>query len=682
MNLISPYGVIAKYEYPPLKGFFLHPKSDEADAGWTVTTNENTGEVNIPGTPGGGGTYRFIGWGLKGGAGWKVHHTPGDFFYGEIDWVGKQKNPDLPTHGKYRLSYHGPNTRYFGTDQFTYGSSSDHNNIYMEGRCIAVAPYPVLGAALRIEKEEPTPDQVEEGAVPRDVLVLVAVCLDGSEEKVLRKVIPSFSYGVTRTKYTDEFRKLEMEMFDDEDFPLGWEMIGSFSITEGTQHGGATLESPRVPWFFNESGTRAVCVRECSVKITIDGTEETQESYHKFSLTVSDGARNASYDDEGQDGPGFTVRVATKATRAPDWVNETKWPNTYSPKLTHKWAVVDIRQHITMNGYIVVASDFRGDEEVNIKYQISHYTRQNHFMYRGIDTEENIPEGYASYRNTNDIYGDVVYVNSLNLTVDMVQNPYGVTVPTILQDEEAFLVFPGDEKHHIYRRFSGTRSMFETGESDPNDPYTFFVFTLTQYPHVADLRQPYIASFIDYMVYAGYSTPLKDQYKYEQIYTGNTEDYTVIHEVKSPQSVTPPIHRGFDWRKVWAPVSGAVQGQYVWDTEHIKEYTVLDALWYTSALSAGRWPETAPNPTDFYENSTVYKFDTDMLPIKGILQSSSNGYRKLGSGRDDHGNLAFSMEYRNAEGELKYYNYLDNGSMDSLTKASGPNTRFFSIGVS
>lgn len=684
MNLISPYGAITKYEFPPLKGFFIHPKSDAADSGWTVTTNVDTGEVYIPGTSGGGGTYRFIGWGTDGRPGWKINHTPGDFYYGEVDWVGKQKNPALPTHGKYRLSYHGPTTRYFGSDRFSYGSSEDHNNIYMEGRCISVAPGPVLGAALRVEKTTPTAEEEEAGVTPIDVLVLFVVCLVDDQEHVYRKELQSFSAGVTRTKYTEKFRNKEMALYDDDENPTGWYLIGSFSITSADQFGGATLGTPRVPWFFNESATEAVCVRECDTTLSILGVEEVQKSYNKFLLKIDANGFRATHSDEGQTGPGFTVKITTKLERNPDWVNNTPWPSVLSPAMIHTWAVIELRQVLVMTGHLIVAADYEGDTQVEMKYEIDHTLRFSHFLYKGDDDpEEFAAAGDSRYANTGDMYGDLVYVAGLDLDLDTVQEPFGKTTVVSSINEQAYLTIEAkNEKHPIYKRLSGTRTEFETGTIDPQDYINYYTFSLTQYPHVVDLRQHYLASYIDYLVYTKLLTTYKDRYKSEQIYTGESPDYTVIAENKDPQTTIPTIGLGFIWSDVFAAGYPATSGKYTWDVEHVEEYRVLDGLWYVAGMQEGRWPEDVPSPIGYFETSTVYKLDADMTPIHTQLQSPENCYRNMGSGRDDYGNLAFSLEYRTPEGELKYYNYLDNGDMVSLTKANGENIRFFSIGVS
>lgn len=684
MHVLSPYGRITKYEYPPLKGFFVHPKSDASDTGWTVTTNEDTGEVYTPGTPGGGGTYRFIGWGLEDGAGWKVHHTPGDFFYGEIDWVGKDKNPDLPTHGKYRLSYHGPNTRYFGNDNFSYGSAEEHNNVYMEGRCIAVAPGAVLGAALRVEKEELTQEELDEGKVPKDILVLIVVALVGDEEHVYRKPLVSFSAGVTRTKYTEAFRNAEMALYDDDENPNGWYQIGSFTITEANQFGGATVGTPRVPWFFNESGSEAVCVRECDTTLDILGVEEVQKCYNKFLLTINDRGYLATYSDEGQAGPGFAVKITTLLDRNPNWVNTTRWPGQYSPMLEHTWAVIELRQVLTMNGYLVVASDYVGDEQVDLKYEIDHLLKFSHFLYRGEDDPvEFAAAGNENYANTGERWGDIWYVNDIEIDLDTVQDPYGITTVVSRMQEQAYLVMDHvDERHVIYSRLTGTRTEFETGEISQDDYVNYFTFSITQYPHVVDLRQPYIAAYSDYQVYTKLSPTLKDVYRSEQLYKGDSDTYTVIAENKDPQTTIPPISLGFDWDDVFASTYPASEGRYAWDVENAQEYRVLDGLWYLQGMQSGRWPESVPSPKDYLAFSTLYKLDTDMYPIHEQLQSSSKCYRNMGSGRDDYGHLAFSMEYRDREGELQYYNHLDNGDMTSLTRAYGENIRFFDIGVS
>jgi hypothetical protein len=336
-----------------------------------------------------------------------------------------------------------------------------------------------------------------------------------------------------------------------------------------------------------------------------------------------------------------------------------------------------------MNGYLIVAADYDGDTQVSVKYEIDHHRTQNHYCYKGIDNRSAfIGAGNGDYANTEELYGDMVYAFNFPPDAGTVNEPYGVTIPVTKTNETAYLVLPNNDRHYVYRKFTGTKAEYDTGELNPDDVIAYFEFFLAVYPHVLDIRQPYMAAFIDHVVYQGYEETLKNRYRMEQYFDGKAEEYIPIAEIQDAQASVPFIYVGFDFTKVWADTEAIAQGEYVWETPDVVEYVVLDGRWYMEGMSEVEWPSTVPNPADYRRNSLVVKLDTHMDTVHEILQSVLNGYRNLGSGVDDFGNRALSLEYRDDKGDAKYFNYLEDGDLDLLTGATGGNTRYFNIGVS
>lgn len=137
---------------------------------------------------------------------------------GNIDWKGDYVN-GKPTK---TLTWQGPPARYFPLVR-GYPFSEE---IYRRGKVYAVAPLPVLGAAITRD------DQGDSW--------LIAVCSDGTTDVVYRRPNKASNSPV---------------MHDPQTNPEGWKEIGSYP-------GGTGYREANRPWFFNASGTQAVTLRE------------------------------------------------------------------------------------------------------------------------------------------------------------------------------------------------------------------------------------------------------------------------------------------------------------------------------------------------------------------------------------------------------------------------------------
>lgn len=172
-----------------------------------------------------GGSAGYVSW--KNGQ-WKFI-PDADIQAGNIDWRGAYVN-GKPTK---TLTWSGPTSRYFdgGRKYFTFNdvtsvwrSSTFHPNVYENGRLLAVAPRPVLGAAI-------TQDSL------------------GKEWIVVVTSLGPLKRIVYRRPYE---RSDSSALYDPITNPDGWKEIGHYSAPPDERWG-----EPRSPWFFNGDGTAA-----------------------------------------------------------------------------------------------------------------------------------------------------------------------------------------------------------------------------------------------------------------------------------------------------------------------------------------------------------------------------------------------------------------------------------------
>jgi len=251
VHLFSPFSLIKKLEINELHGFYIHPASPGIEGWGAPWTYPYGGEVPIPGTPYGEGQIRFISHPPTAPE-WKILHRPGTWVYGNIDWIGHNEKPEKPEHlGKDRLSYWGPQSRYFRDPDFDYDAEDKHHEIYEDGRYLSVAPLPVLGAALQTIESEPDP---QTGEITKHTYLL-AICKDGFDDKVFIRVKPS---KVIATEMTPTLRNEMMELWHPEDNPQGWTIP---ALLPQIIDGNSQANEADTPWFFNASGNECQCMR-------------------------------------------------------------------------------------------------------------------------------------------------------------------------------------------------------------------------------------------------------------------------------------------------------------------------------------------------------------------------------------------------------------------------------------
>jgi len=668
-NVQSPYGVIREYRPIEFKGFFLHPKSDSAPEGWTYTPGAEPPQSK-PGEAGGSAPYRFIG--KPPTRPWVCYHTPGTFLYGEVDWRGRWKDTDKLHRGRYRLSYHGPASRYFVDPEFSYGSSDTHNNIYEEGRCIAVAPFPVLGACLRLMQDA---HHLAMGGIdPPMIWYVIAVCKDGNRDVVLRKPRRA---GVLGPDYTDEFRAASMRMYDKDEAPDGWLELGSATLSTATQGTNCAVNIAKTPWFFNSEGTQAACVRECEFDMDGGAAIGTvrRSGYNVFTMNVSE--HYASFADLRND-PGYGYTLTVKTSKEDELRVVTKWPYTTSrPALEHSWDVYVVDLELRCLGEYTVGVDYRDNTFVRLRVKSDIKRTQKQNMYFGTDPIPHPESALAGDSNAGDKYGDIYNYEGPDRG-----ELSGATEQWAAVNDKVFLDFSGDgtDTHWLYRRFSGSRTEFMTGVSDPEDQNLYYVWKLNTYPHHVDVRTPHIISYVeeDVMQMLAYPAPVAHYESEQHYYIGEGNDYKKIMERRIEDTFASAGGEATGIGRGWL-FSDVVDGRYTIGTTTTVSFKDVD-IPIPLELDYD-WPENVPSLSESYYNQ-IYSLGDGMYPLRDMLQSIAKNVRVGGYGVDDFENAAVSMQYVDHEYQTKQYNFLTGGDLGSVTSADGENQRFYKLGVS
>ncbi len=158
---------------------------------------------------------------------WTLDQRP-DLIAGNVDWKGWYVN-GRPAKV---LSWKGPSTRYFPNPSLNQPWTLE---VYQNGEYFAIAPGPVLGAALAKD------------TAGREWLLVI--CQDGIEDVVYRR--PN-----ERSETRDE-----------------WEEIGRTSAAQLNPEPGATFSQADIPWFFRGDGREAQTMRSW---------KSTQNSYSQL----------------------------------------------------------------------------------------------------------------------------------------------------------------------------------------------------------------------------------------------------------------------------------------------------------------------------------------------------------------------------------------------------------------
>lgn len=405
-HIISPFSRVVKWFNKPLPSFYVFPHHDNYLSGWGKPYVDNLDNpLPEPGTPAGPDPLRKFGYDAD-TTSWEAKREPGDWVYGNIDWRGPllagQGHPDFTL----KLSYHGPQTRYFASTNFIYGSESKHNEIYVRGSYADIAPHPVLGAAYWDYTDPQTTITTE---------YIVVICKVGLEDRVY---IREKRDPVGPKVMTSSIRAERMEVYD----PLlkldGWREILNIGVQTYT---GETATEPRTPWFFSQDGSEAQCMRNTLKTFNNGVTSVTEEGMFRYKIKLSTptvatftNLRNTS---------GYTYTFDTTKTSYPHIYARLQFfdrDDTYpacemcevaatigcgeaSPRPTeHYFAVDHIDQEVDQTGAYVVAIDYYQNDEIVVYCKHDMYRNYEKYWRFNIDTvvgqQQNETYLYASPR--------------------------------------------------------------------------------------------------------------------------------------------------------------------------------------------------------------------------------------------------------------------------------------------
>lgn len=399
LNILSPESIILEFKVPPSYGFWTIPHSASQPNGWGKPFETETGDpIPYPGTPGGSDPVKFVYWSTDDSS-WKGEMRPGSQLYGNVDWIGKYKDEETPKEEKrVRLSYWGPQSRYFPSPGFIYGSDPKHNDIYKDGRYLSVAPLPVLGAAITEHPLPPPPVPVTPTPPPVLADWLVVVCRDGLDCVVYSRLIPSSSYsldiseellqqmeelyGVSPSLMTSALRERIMALYHPDTNPYGWQYMGVIPAPTGS---GKVAKAPNTPWFFNESGDVAQCVQD--VELTFDNgrVADRKELVKEIRAIVLNNVTTFTIQNI-PNLPGFTYKATSDKSSMPTITVDVDNPRTSETEIpachnehvtgavgfhwydssgeTHYLSVDKVRNEVEIFGNYIVGVDYYEDEEI------------------------------------------------------------------------------------------------------------------------------------------------------------------------------------------------------------------------------------------------------------------------------------------------------------------------------
>ena len=382
-NAIGPFSRVTKFKAPG-GAFYMFPHNDDHPDGWGKPYVDAGGKpVAPPGTAvsdGGTDPFRKLAWDID-DAKWGVVRKPGDWLYGNIDWRGLPTVTENQTKA-VKLSYYGPQTRYFPDGKFVYGSDDKHNEIYVQGLYAGVAPLPVLGAAYYTYTDPNTSQSTE---------YLAVICKDGLEDVLYLKPKPT---PLAPKSMTPEKRSEMMELYNVFTRLDGWREVLRVARVI---YDGAECVDADTPWFFNQSGSEAQCIRRFTKDFDNGVKTVTETGCFRFKIVLNSDT-NAIFLNQ-RNLSGFEVKMGADKQSFPHieanqilYHYSTPQENIYGPdchvcpqpdtilrngdnlEVGHYYGVDYIAVTANAFGEYEVAVDYYNDQEIvgTLKYDIDH----------------------------------------------------------------------------------------------------------------------------------------------------------------------------------------------------------------------------------------------------------------------------------------------------------------------
>ncbi len=381
-NAISPFSRPLSYEGPDNSGFLGAPKANQFAQPWGEPFEDAQGNPINPGTQGGPNFRASI---QKTKGKWGKRQTKEVQDVGNISWYGKPLSTK-PDARKMILSFNGPTSRYF-QEEFSYGSTQAHREVYREGGLVGIAPGPVLGAAVQ---------SIAVGSPPEPTDHLNVVCLYNGQELLMRRPLKGPYY---RAKFGEKTEQ-RLSEFKSLTNPDGWVTVGQITISND-------YDQAKTPWFFNESGTEAQCIRMREKQgLDRNGAPVPERAGDRFKITV--GPSNVSLSPEGNE-PSFEFKEDGESLALPNFTSPIDQFG-----FTHSWYEHRVTFNSKMTGKQVVAVDYIGDTEVlvyavmDVDYQLT----KDYMKGRDNETDGGIQKGpydnRGSYSNPQELGADKI----------------------------------------------------------------------------------------------------------------------------------------------------------------------------------------------------------------------------------------------------------------------------------
>lgn len=556
VNFTSPFVKPIEYDAGPKYGFIVFPHSTEAPEGWGDPTKEEDGTPITPGTEGGPNPNRFVAYKeSRKFTGWKSYRSPSRQVAGPIDWKGPHMDPTSDKSKRYVLSYWGPTSRHFNYGYFEYGSDDKHREIYLNGKLLAIAPYPVLGAAIKvfsyIDYNSPTQAVVEEKW-------LVAIVKIGSADECYMRPLPD---PINYDDVTDEHR-YDMVQLKNFMYPNGWEAVG-------TLVGQSNAYPADTPWFFNESCTEARCLR-MHVKNFDPGTgvniEEDVYVEYKVRITCNEVFKTALFENLGLEAACRFDYLERTERYQQSWL--------YNDDPANEWQEDIIETRVDCDGKMLVAVDYRGDELLKA-YYVQDAERAFYFYWM-------LGVGTANSGRTDGEPVDRTEAGKIiaYLPGTHQQGRWMSSVEAATLQVTNVATGATELEHKLQYVAAMSKTMFDTGVDVEADRIIYYWESLFTRLHHLDLRGMLLVGHTDSVSnFFGTTTP----YRTSTIY--NTEWMDAGSKSRDPYTPSEGRKGFFDVAN-----RGATGGKYwVWERTHMESWPVLVSESISRITYEGGW---------------------------------------------------------------------------------------------
>ena len=448
-----------KYKDGVVAGFIVYPTDDDAPDGWGepyFEENEDgtTGGPIWPGTKDGPNTGRAVGY--TSDKVWKMRRSRFFQVAGAIDWWGPWTNP-IKKKKRTVISVNGPTSRYFNWDgegAFVYDDNPENCEVYSGGKLLAITPHPVLGAA-RATWKKPKSD----GSGTENTHVLIVICKDGDKDVAYWR---PYSVGMAYDMLTDDLRASMAALYQTYTHPNGWNTVATF---KGINDQANESYPSDTPWFFNEEGTAARCMKRIKRKWTDEfEVEREQDSYYEgmFTFKPSTGGGSFTYSDDVDNK--FTYTETIKKIHAP-WTN---------PDTSDTW----------MEDHVTASTNCIGKQKVAVDWdpELAAWT----YAYFDVNDNRAILRNFETSDGGN--LTGVAYPAGNNGPDNHVSMPwFGIT------ESRTLLMGPKVDapvlKFYLGYGRSGSKTFRDSGTVNmQDDPWFYFWDSLDVFLHHLDLR--------------------------------------------------------------------------------------------------------------------------------------------------------------------------------------------------